>query len=264
MFSPFLNALWIAAAAMKLVIAILLTAKKLYARFPIFYAFAVYNVVLNICLFVARNSYSAYFYCFWAGRVFDVVLSFAVIYEIFGHLLYRYDALRKLISVLFKWTAAVLLVVGIAMTASPSADSNRLIGTMLVAERSIGAIQTGLLVFLFIFASSFGISWRHYAFGISAGFGILGSVTLAGISVRTHVGGSASDFFNILQMLAYIAALFVWLSYLATREPELPRVRSLPNTNLEAWNRALREVLGRHPAARTDDARRRLVSGSDP
>jgi hypothetical protein len=245
MFSPFLNALWIAAAGLKMIIAVFLTATKFYRRYPLFYSYAVYNVVLNASLLIVKVSYPAYFYTFWAGRILDVVLGFAVIYEIFTHLFSRYDALRKLTSMLFKWTAAALLLVGVALSASPSADSSQLIGGILVAERSIAVIQTGLLVFLFIFASSFGISWRHYIFGISAGFGVLGSVKLAVLAIRTQVGGSATNLFNIVQMVAYIAALCIWMSYLATREPESPRLTSVPSTNLEAWNHALRQVLER-------------------
>ncbi|PYX94440.1 MAG: hypothetical protein DMG71_12445, partial [Acidobacteria bacterium] len=90
-----------------------------------------------------------------------------------------------------------------------------------------------------------GISWRHYIFGISAGFGVLGSVKLAVLAIRTQVGGSATNLFNIVQMAAYIAALLIWMTYLATREPESPRVTSVPSTNLEAWNQALRQVLER-------------------
>lgn len=230
---------------MKIVIAVLLTGKRLYRRYPMFYTFAVYNVVLNACLLLARTSHSAYFYTFCAGRLLDAVLSFAVIYEIFVQLFAPYDALRKITSVSIKWTAAVLLLIGVLLATSPSADTDRFLGILLVAERSVAVIQTGLFVFLFAFASSFGITWRHYVFGISVGFGIIGSVTLAALTMRTQVGGSGHNIFNIVQMVAYIAALAIWLSYLVAREPESPRVTSMPSTNLEAWNHALRQVLER-------------------
>ena len=245
MFSPLLNALWLAAAVMKAVLAVLLTTKKLYRRYPLFYAFAVYNVLLNACLLLANTNYRAYFYTFWAGRVLDVVLGFAVIYEIFVQLFARYDALRRITSVLFKWTAVALLLIGVLLASSPSADSNHLQGVLYVAERSVAVIQTGLLIFLFVFASTFGISWRHYIFGISVGFGILGSISLAALVVRTQIGGSATNIFNIVQMAAYMGAQAIWLIYLAAQEPESPRVTSVPSANLEAWNQALRQVLER-------------------
>ena len=70
-------------------------------------------------------------------------------------------------------------------------------------------------------------------------------LTLAALAIRTEIGGSANTIFNIVQMVAYIAALLIWMTYLATREPESPRVTSVPSTNLEAWNHALRQVLER-------------------
>jgi hypothetical protein len=245
MFSPLLNTLWVTAAVLKVTMAVLLTTKKFYRRFPIFYAYAVYSTALTTSLFAARISYPAYFYTFWVGRILDVVLEFAVIYEIFAKLFADYDALRRITSVLFKWTAAALLLVATLLATAPSADASRLISTILIAERSIAVIQTGLLVFLFIFASSFGISWRHYLFGISAGFGVLGTIKLADLSIRTQIGGSANNIFNVVQIAGYIVAAGIWLSYLVAREPESPRVTSMPSTNLEAWNHALRQVLER-------------------
>jgi hypothetical protein len=245
MFSPSINALWFVAAVLKLVIAALLSWKKLYRPYPFFYAYVLYNVILNAALYLAKTSYSTYFYVYWAGEVLDVVLCFGAIYEIFSHLLSRYDALHQLMSVLFKWTTAVLVFVGIILTALRSADLYHLIGALLVIERSIAAIQTGFVICLFIFASSLGISWKHYAFGICAGFAVVGCTKLVTLSIRTQMGGNVAKLFNVAQLIAYIAAQVIWLSYFASPEPAAPKITEVPNNNLDAWNQALRHVLQR-------------------
>jgi len=245
MFSPSINALWFVAAILKLLMAVLLAWKKLYRPYPLFYAYVVYNVVLNAGLYLAKSSYSTYFYVYWAGEVLDVILCFAAIYEIFAHLLSRYDALRNLMSVLFKWTIAALVAVAIVLTTFGSADVFRLIGDLLVVERSIAVIQTGLLIFLLIFAHSFGMSWRYYAFGICAGFAVVGCTNLVTFSIRTHMGGNVARLFNVAQLTAYISAQVIWLAYLAAPEPAAPKITEVPNNNLNAWNQALRHVLQR-------------------
>ena len=245
MFSPSINALWFVAAVLKLLMAVLLGWKKLYRPYPLFYAYILYNVVLNAGLYLAKSSYPTYFYVYWTGELLDAVLCFAAIYEIFAHLLSRYDALRRLMSVLFNWTIAVLVAVAILLTAFGSADVSGLIGNFLLVERSIAVIQTGILIFLFVFAHSLGMRWRYYAFGICAGFAVVSSTNLVTLSIRTHMGSNVANLFNVAQLSAYIVAQVIWLSYLAAPEPAAPKITEVPNSNLDAWNQALRRVLQR-------------------
>jgi hypothetical protein len=245
MFSPLVSALWFVAATLKLVLMSLLLRRKLYRFYPIFFAYAVYNVALNIGLYFARASYSAYFYIYWAGEVLGVALCFGAIYEIFANLFSRYDALRTFVSVLFKWSAAVLVIGGIALTKVVSTDSYPLIGSLLVVQRSIAAVQTGLLILLFFSASSLGITWRHYAFGISAGFGALGCTNLVTLSIRTQIGNHIANLYTVAHLAAYIAAQVIWLSYFARFEPAVPVIDTAPKSNLDDWNQTLRQVLQR-------------------
>ena len=54
--------------------------------------------------------------------------------------------------------------------------------------RSLRVIQVGLLLLLFSLASSLGLTWRSYAFGIAFGYGTYAIVDLVLSAIRVEYG----------------------------------------------------------------------------
>ena len=87
---------WIVPTALQVIIVAILTGRKLYRDFPVFLCYTIFQIINSLtCLALALHpaaSYSLYFYVSWLGKIIEVSLSFAVIYEIFSHVFYSYEA----------------------------------------------------------------------------------------------------------------------------------------------------------------------------
>ena len=250
MFSNPMITLWIIGLLLKATLLIVLTVRKVWRRFPIFTAYASSNFVFGVALYILHAispSNIAYFYLYWVSQAIGLVLGLGVIYEIFAHLFRPYPALRKLALLMFRVAVLVLVALGcIAAYFQPHAVTEKISAAFLAGEIGTRILQVGLLVFLFIFASVFGLYWRQYAFGIALGLGLYAIVQLVSVAARSQFGReTASHTFAVVGMVAFNSSLLIWLGYLLA--PELAASRSeLPRkAMLEQWNQALVELIQR-------------------
>lgn len=239
---------WISPVILQGIILAATLARRLYRDFPMFVTYTAFEIVFALSRLAAdldpAVSYGVFFYLYWLGNAIEVVLSFAVIYEIFSQVFRSYEALRKLGLLLFRWSVVVLAMLAVVSAASePSNDASRLIGGLVVLQRSLSVVQCGLLLLLFLFASYFGLTWRHYVFGIALGFGILGTAQLAIASLRTHFGPNLDTAYSLVLPIAYNCSVLVWVTYLLRPEGLTRTAHMLPNHDLAEWNDALRRLL---------------------
>ena len=239
---------WISPVILQAIILATMLARRLYRDFPMFLGYTIFEILFVFyCLVVDLNPavpYSLYFYSYWIGKAIEVALSFAVIHEIFSQVFRAYGALRTLGLLLFRWSVVVLLMLAVVSAASATGnDTSRLIGGILVLQRSLSVVQCGLLLLLFLFASYFGLAWRHYVFGIALGFGIFGTAQLAIASLRTHFGPSFDAAYNLVLPFAYNCSVLVWVSYLLRPDDRTHTAHVLPNHDLVEWNDTLRRLL---------------------
>jgi hypothetical protein len=90
-----------------------------------------------------------------------------------------------------------------------------------------------------------GLRWKRFAFGIAVGFAVESSVELAAFALRTQLGRLGSPILSLVSAAGYNCAVFIWLAYLFSPEPD-PRPAKLPaRLELEGWNQALLELLHR-------------------
>ncbi|MGH8459598.1 MAG: hypothetical protein ACRESV_09620, partial [Nevskiales bacterium] len=185
-----------------------------------------------------------YFYTYWIGLIFSFALGFAVIFEILGHVLRPYDALWSLGSKLFFGLGALLIVAGVVSLAGTSTalDYNALMAWIHVTERGLRMVQCGLLAFLVLFSTYFGITWRHHLFGIALGLGVYASVELAATAARSEVGWIGHETYNVVRLMASACATLIWAAYLLRPEPASLRAERVPRHPVEEWNRALQEL----------------------
>jgi hypothetical protein len=238
---------WIAGLLLQMLLAAVLATKRIWRKFPFFSLYCALNLSLGAGLYVIHSLARfrpLYFgtYCIEEGVT--LLLGIGVVYEIFSHLLTPYSALRKLAIQLFISSVVVLAAIACAVVyAQPSAERHPLVFAFLVAEEAARILELGLLVFLFSFASAFGLHWRQYAFGISLGLGVFVAVELVALSMRLQFGVTANSIFNIVRTFSFNASLLIWISYmlapeLATAPAEMPK-----RAQLEQWNRAVMELI---------------------
>jgi hypothetical protein len=205
--------LWLASPLLQSTIVIIMLKNRLYRELPVFFWYAGFHVFRSFVLLLIRNSGNARAYGigYWVAELLSVFLGFAVIYELFSHVLKRYEGIRQLGLMLLRWACFVLTLVAIISTStSTSGDFAIAMGAILALERSVRIIQCGLVVFLFLFASTLALSWRHYAFGIALGFGLFASVELILVAVRAQIGPSADSTYILLKPVTYVCACMFW------------------------------------------------------
>ncbi len=232
-------------AILQAVIAAGMLRRGLHREFPWFFSYTVLEVLRSGSLLIlVQRSYAAYFYGYWIAEAISVLLGFAVIYEVLGHILRPYEALWGLGRTLFAGGGVALVTFAVATVAgaSPPQKYDQLVASIMVAERSLSFVQCGLLVFLILFSTYFALTWRHYACGIALGLGTFASVQLAATAARSEVGWIGNETYSLVTRVAYGCAVLIWTAYLLRPEPERLAVNRVPQTQVEEWNQALQEL----------------------
>ena len=155
--------------------------RKLARRFPAFFLYTAYQVVLCAVLvtldLMDSVSGSQYANAYIVGGTIGAALRFAVVYEIFGEVFQAYPALHEFGGILFRWATAILMIVASSMVAYTSGpEMDKLSVTFLVINRTVYIMQCGLLVLLVLLARFLSFSWISYIMGITLGFGLFASV----------------------------------------------------------------------------------------
>jgi hypothetical protein len=223
--------------------------------FPIFICYVSWVTVVGVALLYMDYAPSVkgddYFVAYIVALVTGSAARFAIVYEIFKHLLNRYPALSKSGTLLFRLITFALLGMVIALAKfSPPAGSDLLMSTVSLLETTVDIVLVGLLLFLFAFSAFFALSWRSHAFGIVLGLGVFGTVNLSTAAIKAQWGPIApnqmTNVTNVINEGAYVICALIWLGYvLATeRPPQTPKPR--PNRHdLGDWNQQLQRFLHR-------------------
>jgi hypothetical protein len=247
--SPLWHYLWLAPRAIQVVIFVVMMRRKLYREFPVFFSYTLYEAIQGTTFFLldhnANVSAAQYWQAFTMGNMGSIALRFGMIWEIFSHVFEPYPALWELGKMIFRWAGVVLLLVGVVVAVySPAAVGPQIQSGVWVIDRTISIVQCGLLLFLFLFSSYFGLSWRNYVFGIAVGLGIFATQQLVTSSIGIQSGiYSPNDSFRFSTMATYHCCVLMWLFYVMSKEPARQAVGEIPGNDLEVWDRELSRLL---------------------
>jgi len=235
-------ALWIGGWTLSLAVVLAMVRRKLRLEYPLFFAYAAFQVVSAAVHFALyqRGVYADYFYAYWTSSVLATGLELAVLYEIFQHSFRPYAALRGLGSMIFRWAALVLLLVAVITALAAPSGQKPLITAILSLERSIRMMQCGLLILMLFFSPQLGLSWRSRLFGITAGFGGYAAVTLTLVSLKAQLGIPGDTAYSLINSGAYTLAAATWLAYTLAPEPARQAVRVQPVP--DSWDFALQGI----------------------
>jgi len=240
------SALWILSLLLNGGLLAALLGKGSLRRFPFFAAYAGYTLFASGLLYVVKEKCSefAYFYTYWSTEAIGLILGFAVVYEVFGKLLTPYPALRRLALLIFQWSILVLaLMACVVLVAQSHRDPSRIAVAVMVFEEAIRVIEVGLLMFLFLFSTAFGLHWRQCVFGMALGLGIFATAELVGITMRNFWGPTFHSHFAVVRVIAFNVSLLVWAGYLLVPEKEASTAEAPNHGHLEQWNQALTEFI---------------------
>jgi len=259
---------------LSLAILVVLVRKRLVGEFPalacllalqsvdssIAVAILYYRKALGIEIHLA---YNIYFYSHWISQALDVVLRIMVIYSVFSLAMRPLEGLHNIGKIIFRWVAAVSIIVSVAIAAGPHSTSGGYGMTVAIAS-AVGQMQQGisvlticLLLFVCFSTRPLGLTFRSRIFGVSLGLGIMAMTTLVH-SAWLSTSGAQSLYSPIylFSVIGSIAAVGVWGGYFAMPEPAR-RMILLPTTSpFFFWN-SVSEALGDSPG-------HVVVAGFDP
>lgn len=232
---------WATPVIMSLVV-VLMYRRRLHREFPVFFNYAILQVVIFAVEFSLRH-WSNFYYVSWTTTALSIAVAFAVLLEVFKEAFRPYEALRDLSVILFRWCAIVVLLVAAmwAITSWKATDRDNLTSAMFLVGRCVRMMQCGLVFFLILFSEYLGISRRNVVFGISVGFGFFAAVNMLIMIAFTHQTALSRHTLNRINSLAYIVSMLIWLAYAG-----LPTtVRSKAGEQVGAsqkWDSALDDV----------------------
>ena len=240
---------WTAGIALQIILAAVLLYRKTWRKFPVFAAYAFFNLLEATIAYSVYSIYGnrlAYFYVYWVCEAISTMLGFAVVYEVYTALFSTHRALRKLATAVFSAAVVILIVLGLlAIYAQPQADRAALGSAVMVVAEATRIVEVGLLMFLFLFSTAFGLHWRGHVFGIALGLGVFAAVDLVNVTLRSYFGNGATDILNFARVTAFCLSIMMWTAYLLAPE-RVASSRDVPErAQLEQWNQAVMELIHR-------------------
>jgi hypothetical protein len=233
-------------------LAALLLHRRVYRRFPFFFAYTLFAVCAEVCklalMLLNRQHTLKYFYAYWIAEAIYAVLGFTAVYEVFRDVFENFRGLLWF-KALLPATAALMLALAVLIPMiHPAVETEPLEEGIFSLQIVVRCLQLGVFFLIFWLARFFDLDYRQYAFGIAAGFGIAAAGILAGTLARTGLGLKTIIFFQYVLTVSYCLAVTVWLASFVRPEPEDPfrNFRHLfkPELFLEQLHRHRQDVKG--------------------
>lgn len=243
--------LWVAPDLFLLTLAFLIWKRGLSRQIPAFLAFATLVAVGDLVVFGAdiASFVSAHNYwrIVWVDLLLGSLLKFLVIGEIVSRVFTQYSSISRMSRILVSgFGATLVMLAGLIAGFAHGDNPTFLISGAHLLEQTVFIIETGLIIFLFLLAAYFHLTWDRRSFGILLGFGISACVHLATWAIIANASPSEQTrtLFAFLNMTTYHLCVLVWFYYVLVPQKVLRKsVVPLPENNLAVWNRELERLL---------------------
>jgi len=245
--------LWLTPQVLLLALAFLIWRRGLGKRFPAFIAFALISSLGQVALYIADvvPSVSAenFWRIDWATLLIEGPLKFVLIGELFAQIFGSYPSVARLGRFLIRAVAVILvLTAALAAAYAPKDSLIAIVSGAHLLDQTIYLIESGLLVFIFLFAAYFRLRPERLVFGIALGLAISSCVHLATWAISANGGLPASRrvVLAFVEMATYHACVLIWFYYLlvpqkVSAQPPVP----VPQNDLDVWNRELERLVQR-------------------
>lgn len=224
--------------SLQIAVVTIMVTRKFRSVFPMFFAFTALSLTI-LLLQVALVSHLN-FYLYWILEGAKTVLSFAIVYEVFVHILKSYPALVDLGKLLFRW-AFVFLAIASFLTAfaTEGTEVTKAVAAICLLEKASQLMMCGLMLLFILFEGRLGLSWRSPAVAIVLGFGVNASLVLA----KSFVEGRFHDAMYALDIATAMVCVAIyggWFACFALPQPERRTAQDSPTRLiLQRWNEAL-------------------------
>ena len=236
----------IASIALQVMLTATLLAKRAWRKYPMFSAYIFFTLFESAATFPnQRVGPATYFYTFWICEAIGIVLGLAVVREIFTNIFAPHAALRKLATLIFRVAVVALIVLACGAIYEQSASAKSIARVVVVATDGTRIVELGLIMFLFLSSSAFGLHWRQNEFGIALGLGTCAAIELINVTLMAHLSLEARQVLSLVRSFSFNGSLLIWLGYLLA-PPERPTTTiDVQKAQLEQWNQAVTELVNR-------------------
>ena len=234
---------WVAGIGVQILLMLVLISKKTWQKYPAFSAYAFFNLFEATITFAVRGQPTVYFDTYWICEAIGVVLGLAVVREIFTNMCLPHPALRKLATIIFRMAVIALSALACAVIYMQSGDVRGIAKAVLLAAEAARLVELGLIMFLFLSASAFGLHWRQHVFGIALGLGMFAAVELVNVTFIGHVSSTMVAAFNLARGISFSTSLLIWFGYLIVPERTASNAEIPKRAQLEQWNQAVMELI---------------------
>jgi hypothetical protein len=239
------HSVWIIGIGVQLLLALVLVTKRIWQKYPTFSIYVFFSLFEAAVTYAVRGRPIVYFKIYWICEAIGVVLGLAVVREIFTNVFLPHPALRKLATMIFRVAVVALVILALGMIYVQSEDARGVVKGVLLAAEAARLVEVGLIMFLFLSSSVFGLHWRQNVFGIALGLGMFAAVELINVTLIGHVSPTTVIAFHLARGISFCGSLLMWLGYLlaperATSNAEIPK-----RAQLEQWNEAVMELISK-------------------
>ncbi len=252
--------LWVAPNLLLFFLGFLIWKRGISTRVRAFFAFAVLSAVSELAVYAAdvlpAVGPQTFWRIDWASLLIEGVLKFMLIGEIFAKVFGSYRSVARLGRLLIQWVGVALILMATAAAAyAPQNSRFGIVSGFHLLEQAVYLIESGLLVFVFLFSFYFHLAWERRPFGITLGLGISSCVHLASWALIDNGGLTDSKrmILVFVNMATYHFVVFIWYYYLLVPgktnripPPQVPPPPGpsidLPEDQLEAWNEELERL----------------------
>src|SRR6516162_4840908 len=239
--------LWCLTPIFMSVTAVFLCRRRLQKQFPYFFNYVIFQILLFLFEFPLRN-WPNYYYVYWTVQALSVVVSFAVLLEIFRDAFRPYEALRDLSVILFRWCAlVVLLLAGMwVITSWRGNQVDNITNAIYLIDRSVRLMQCGLVLFMLLFNEYLGIRRRNVLFGIAVGFGFFAAVNMLVMTALSHHSYFSKSTLSRINGIAYVISTLIWLAYAALPSTVRGGAKQVAEAT-QKWDQALDDARNAAP-----------------
>jgi hypothetical protein len=215
--------LWVGPHVLQVLLAVLLWHRGFHKQFPFFFAYLIYEGSEELTLWVLDwlpgISAPAFWWAYCAGMFIEGLVKFAVVVEVFSHLLSSRPDVVKLGKRLIGCTGAVLVAfAALAAARAPITFQLPTIAYAHILGQSIFMIGCGFWLFVFLFAAHFHLLWNKPDFGIALGASISACVHLGSWAVMASSGPLPRGYLlDFLDTSIYHICVLIWFYYLLSQ-----------------------------------------------
>ena len=212
--------------------------RGLRSKFPFFFSYIVIYILMSaIALATYLYSCPVFYHVSWVLGSLMMLMEVGIIYEVLVNTLKSYSALVDLAKILFRWAAVFLLFTALVTAlATNGQQATKLEAALTVVQHCIRLMQCGLLLFLLVFESRLGVSWRNHGVVIAVGLGVYAAIDLT----VSYLPWMATNVADLIQGCSYVGVLAFWGCSLMMREPAPKSMLDSPSRLIfRRWNEAL-------------------------